>query len=54
MILIPSLIGRMEIPQRMRIKGQRLQRARQPNSNIPKLFRINKIPIAIRINAQKT
>jgi len=44
----------MEIPQNIRIRGQRLQRALQPKSKIPKLFRKNKTPIAIRINAQKT
>jgi hypothetical protein len=44
----------MEIPQRIRMRGHKLRNARKLKSSTLKLSSINRIPIVIRMIAQKT
>jgi hypothetical protein len=53
MYLTKSFMGKMEIPQKRRISGQSLQKEYQLKLMTPRLFRMNNIPIAIRIKPQK-
>jgi hypothetical protein len=51
--LMTSRIGRIAIPQKIRITGHNFQNENQEKWRTPKFLRMNNRPIAIRIMAQK-